>query len=95
MHYDKLHAVPNINGNTPQVMIDRMLAVASAVRALEAALATLHSDYAHGRNYQTLDNPDTLLHLDRSVICAAAQEARSIGSWATGEALRIHEYARS
>lgn len=49
----RIHARPNLNGNSPKDFVDQALELKQTLHALDKQLTDLQSSVFHGRNYQT------------------------------------------
>lgn len=81
----------NNNGSDPDAMIARYRAVSEAAKALYAALADVTP---HGRDYQTLEDPNVARGKDLDEHYRHMTGAQSIDLWAIHAALRVQKQKR-
>lgn len=81
----------NNNGNSPNDIKERFIAVAEAARELENALKGL-TEVFNGRNYQTVDDAINMREDDMNVLRGMVVSVKQIEHMSTGGAVKALRY---
>ena len=73
-----IHARPNSNGNTPQHFRRVAQHLVAVHNELENAIREANMNVFHGRNYQTVEDPDAKRQIDDEIVKRLWEYSRGI-----------------
>jgi len=76
-----MQARPNLNGNTSEAFLDALNTLALTTSRARAALNEVRCTCTHGRNYQTVQEPDAAREADLRAVAAMDLDLRAILAW--------------